>query len=395
MQPLNFALVRHRADADHTLAVDGGIALVWVVEAHQLPVGIPTLLDWPTANVRHGHGGDGIVPQFRGRPDDRRLGEGRQAFEPLPHLAATAASLRLILERNEKLFPGALFTSACDLERSVLLVSFLANARIARREGDQYHEQGHENHGCRDQSSAVPLRQLLEQIQPAGRPRGYRVAVQMALDVHRQAVGRLVAPGAVFLQAFHHDPIQIAPHGTGQFRDTRFSLPAQRGGLGQPQRAQAGGRPGRFLLADRAPHFVQPGAQQLLPIEWRFAGQQFVKQDAEAVNVAAGVNVHTAHLRLLGTGVGRRADERMEVREQGFFGQSLAGGLGNAEVNHLGYRRAVVDRDENVGGFDVAVDDALLMRVLDRLADLDKQIQPLLGGELGLIAVIGDAHAAH
>jgi hypothetical protein len=32
----------------------------------------------------------------------------------------------------------------------------------------------------------------------------------MPLDVRRQAVGRLVAPGAIFFQALHHDPVQVA-----------------------------------------------------------------------------------------------------------------------------------------------------------------------------------------
>ena len=55
-------------------------------------------------------------------------------------------------------------------------------------------------------------------------------------------------------------------------------------------------------------------------------------------------------------------------------------GFGDAEVDDLGHRHAVVQGDQDVGGLDVAVDDALLMRVLDGLADLDEQPQALLGG---------------
>ena len=51
--------------------------------------------------------------------------------------------------------------------------------------------------------------------------------------------------------------------------------------------------------------------------------------------------------------------------------------LGDAEVNHLGHRLAVVQRDQDVRGLEVAMDDALLMRVLHGLADLDEQVQPL------------------
>ena len=56
--------------------------------------------------------------------------------------------------------------------------------------------------------------------------------------------------------------------------------------------------------------------------------------------------------------------------------------LGHAEVDHLGHRLAVVERDQDVGRLDVAVDDALLVGVLDRLADRDEQLQPLARREL-------------
>jgi hypothetical protein len=65
-------------------------------------------------------------------------------------------------------------------------------------------------------------------------------------------------------------------------------------------------------------------------------------------------------------------------------------GLGDAEVDHLRHRHAVVQRHEDVRGLDVAVDDPLLVRVLDGLANLDEQIEPFLRGEIGLIAVVGD-----
>ena len=62
--------------------------------------------------------------------------------------------------------------------------------------------------------------------------------------------------------------------------------------------------------------------------------------------------------------------------EDRLVGQPAFRRLGDAEINHLGHRHAVVQRDQDVRGLDVAVDDALLMRVLDGLADLDEQVQP-------------------
>ena len=67
----------------------------------------------------------------------------------------------------------------------------------------------------------------------------------------------------------------------------------------------------------------------------------------------------------------------------------------DAEINHLRHRHSVVQRDQDIRRLDVAVDDALLMRVLDRVADLDEQAQPLACGELVLVAVLGDPDPAH
>ena len=138
-----------------------------------------------------------------------------------------------------------------------------------------------------------------------------------------------------------------------------------------------------------------PERHQFLRIERRAARQQFVEQHAQAVDVAARVDVQPAHLRLFRTHVRRRADELLQLRVNRLVRQPSFRRLGNAEINHLRHRHAVVQRDQDVRRLDVAMDDALLMRVLDRLADLDEQIQPFLGGELVLVAVLRDADAPH
>ena len=66
-----------------------------------------------------------------------------------------------------------------------------------------------------------------------------------------------------------------------------------------------------------------------------------------------------------------------ELGEQRPLGQPLVDRLGDAEVDHLGHRLAVVERDQHVRRLDVAVDDPLLVGVLDRLADRDEQLEPL------------------
>ena len=125
----------------------------------------------------------------------------------------------------------------------------------------------------------------------------------------------------------------------------------------------------------------------------RVARQQFVQEHAQRVDVAAGIDAQGAHLRLLRAHVFQRADHGAVLREQRPLGQLLLGRLGHAEVDHLGDRLAVVERDHDVGRLDVAVDDPLLVGVLDRLADRHEQLQPLARRQVVVVTVLGDRHA--
>ena len=217
----------------------------------------------------------------------------------------------------------------------------------------------------------------------------------MTLEIHRQSVGRVVAAGAVFLQTLHHDPVQIALELVNQLGFVSRAPFGRRGQFLAFERREPRAGPRRLLLADRLAHRVDALRHQLLFIKRRAARQQFVKQHAQAVDVAARVNVQSAHLRLLRTHVGRRADELMQLRIDRRVRQPAFRRLGDAEINHLGHRHAVMQRDEDVRRLDVAMDDPFLVRVLDGLADLDEQVEPFLGGEIILVAVVGDADAAH
>ena len=193
----------------------------------------------------------------------------------------------------------------------------------------------------------------------------------MPLDVQRHAVGRLIPPRPVLLQALHHDPVQIGRElkvESGELSRRHFKI----GSLTQPGR-----RPHGFPFPDDLAHLIQSGLQQLLRVEGRAARQQLVEQHPQAVDVAARVDVQPAHLRLLRTHVGRRPDELLELRIDRLLGQLLLRRLGNAEVDHLRHRHPVVQRHQDVRGLDVPVDDPLLVRVLNGVADLDEQIQPL------------------
>ena len=70
---------------------------------------------------------------------------------------------------------------------------------------------------------------------------------------------------------------------------------------------------------------------------------------------------------LMYTGVPTRTPSSVKTA---VVGQAVPGRLGDAEVDDLRHRLAVVDRDEDVRRLEVAVNDAFLVGVLHRLADL-------------------------
>ena len=51
------------------------------------------------------------------------------------------------------------------------------------------------------------------------------------------------------------------------------------------------------------------------------------------------------------------------------LGQRLLDRLGQTEVDHFGHRPAVVQADQNIAGFQISVDHALGVSVLNSLAD--------------------------
>ena len=122
------------------------------------------------------------------------------------------------------------------------------------------------------------------------------------------------------------------------------------------------------------------------------AREQLVKQHAEGVNIAARIQIHSGQPRLFGTHVGRCADELPHCCKKRFIRQTLLGRFGDAEIDHFGHGHPVLHGHQYVRGFEVAMDDALLVGVLDGATDLHKQTnEPLyVRGQVELVAVVGD-----
>ena len=113
---------------------------------------------------------------------------------------------------------------------------------------------------------------------------------------------------------------------------------------------------------------MQDLPQERLPVgavEDRPQRQQLVQRRAERVDVGAVVDQDALAGRLLGAHVAQRAEQVAGLRQAGVGVE-----LGQAEVGDPDVAAAV---DQQVGRLDVAVDDAELVGVLQRLGRLRRQ----------------------
>ena len=129
-------------------------------------------------------------------------------------------------------------------------------------------------------------------------------------------------------------------------------------------------RRGRLLAHDLGDDRLHRGAG-----ERRLAHEHFVQHGAEGIDVAAGIDGPLAH-RLLGRHVLRRAE-----REAGLRHASAARALhreGDAKVGH----QRVAAVEEDVLRLDVAVDDALRVRVGKRIGHLVRNAHGVVNRQL-------------
>ena len=87
--------------------------------------------------------------------------------------------------------------------------------------------------------------------------------------------------------------------------------------------ADLGARFRRLLLANNPQHFIEGRrAQACLRSNGVSPVNKFIKQNAQRVDVAAGVDVELIALSLFGAHVFQRAHDLTELREHRLFGQT-------------------------------------------------------------------------
>ena len=172
-----------------------------------------------------------------------------------------------------------------------------------------------------------------------------RLIRQIAADIvgHRCRGG--VAPGLIFFQRLGDDGLNITAVDTVNRAERR-----------------------RVFFANRSYDFMErlPGG-----VIRQLPRQQFIGDDTERVDVAAHIEFQRVGKHLLRTHVIERADQLSDVGLPCRFHVGV-GDACNSEIENLGLACLV---DEDVTGFQVPVNDAALMRVVHRIADLRNQFQ--------------------
>ena len=181
----------------------------------------------------------------------------------------------------------------------------------------------------------MPRELLPRAVDERRRPRANRLAREKPPAVLRERLSRLVAPTGCLLQTLEADRLNILRTGV--------VVPARREGI----------------LVDDLPHDVEARRAY----ERREARHHLIEHRPERPHVGPRVRVPRFALRLFGRHVLGRPHHDARAREL-LVGLHL---LREAKVHH---HRPAIGRDDDVPGFQVAVDDPLLVRVVGRIGNI-------------------------
>ena len=184
----------------------------------------------------------------------------------------------------------------------------------------------------------------------------------MTVDVRRELRRRAIPPRAVLLERLHHDPVEIAAKLRCASFARRRSAGAARRRVGRRRACCSARRSacGGSVLADACAASRRTALAAASRDRTACAGEQLVEQHAERIDVACACRRRARSSRPA-PGSCTRACRCIcsSSREERLVGQPLLRRLGDAEVDDLRDRPAVLQRDQDVRRLQVAVDDRL------------------------------------
>ena len=229
---------------------------------------------------------------------------------------------------------------------------------------------------CGQDAGAVALRELAPDISAAVRRRLQRLTIEEALQVLGQRGGGRVAFAALEAHRLGHHPVQLVAQHPAHPRQRLPPRLRDAPGVGRGKRGQ---------LRRRQPQRVRAAGRGFAVGIRPLPGEQLAQHHPQRVDVAAGIHQRLVAASLLRAHVvGRARDLAARPRR---------GGGGDAEVDDLRQRPAVNLVHQQVAGLEVAVDHALLVRVLHALAHAHEQRDALAQRQRVLVAVSGDGAA--
>ena len=240
----------------------------------------------------------------------------------------------------------------------------------------------------------MPANQLRGAIAPLIATRRHRLRVQPAPHIAGEGGDRRVARLGNLAQRFHDNRIERPAQPVAERirrsltgfadRDRRLRFGGAVGARHGLDAADRGARPLRLQLAHDARNFFRRAPVEP---ERAMAGQHFIHQQAERIDVGGGRNRPAANL--LGAGVLRRH----RARQRGHGRIAVGAGaqpLGDAEIEQLDL---AVGCHQHVARFQIAVNDLAIVRMLDRVEHVEAQPHAIRDVQTAIVGVAIDRRA--
>jgi len=126
--------------------------------------------------------------------------------------------------------------------------------------------------------------------------------------------------------------------------------------------------------------FWQPGADVVRqPI-----CQHLIQHDTERINITSRVQFQRVGLHLFRAHIGKGSDDLSQISLMSHSGVAVYRSC-HTEIEDLGLAGFI---HEDIAGFEIAVDDAALMSVVNGLADAGHELQPLASCQLMGVGVL-------